>query len=72
MGLPNCSQALKIFTKGLLIFYKASKIIMGHDNIPRPLEVFILWIVQYTLFYKYNNKFRLVTAMHSNGPLPQV
>jgi hypothetical protein len=33
MGLPNCSQALKIFTKGLLIFYKASKIFLGLGNI---------------------------------------
>jgi len=33
MGLPNCSQALKIFTKGLLIFYKASKIFLGLGNV---------------------------------------
>ena len=33
MGLPNCSQALQIFTKGFLIFYKASKIFLGVGNI---------------------------------------
>jgi len=31
--LQNCSWALKIFTKGLLIFYKACKIFLGLGNI---------------------------------------
>jgi len=28
-------------------------------------------MIQYIYILKFNDKFRLVTAMHSNGPLPQ-
>jgi len=29
-------------------------------------------MVHYIYILKFNDKFRLITAMHSNGPLPQV
>ena len=48
-GILNYSQAFEIFTHRIESFFRASKTITGHCNIPRPLEVFILSIVQYAI-----------------------
>ena len=59
----------------MVIITKGVNISQSFYNNPRPLEVFILSKIngiQYIYLKKFNDKFRLVTAMHSNGPLPQV